>query len=88
MSRKSITIEVLAGMVKRGFDETAKKADVDTRFDETEKTIKQEVARLEKEIADLHEDVAHLTQLPASIERRLDRVEDDMRLVKTKVGIR
>ncbi len=36
---KKMTIEDLAVMVKRGFDETAKKADVETQFDEMGKRL-------------------------------------------------
>ncbi|MEK7208015.1 MAG: hypothetical protein AAB699_00525 [Patescibacteria group bacterium] len=91
MSRKSITIEVLAGMVKRGFDETARKADMDARFDAVDKelaSVKSDIKRLEKEIADLREDMAFVNKLPASLERRVERMEDDLRLIKTKIGIR
>ena len=81
---KNITINELAVMVKRGFDETAKNLDV--RFDET--ATKQDILRLEKEIASLREDIAHGNRIPASLGHRVDRAEDDIRLIKTKVGMR
>src|SRR3989344_5529609 len=39
MSKKKTTIEDLAIMVQRGFKETARKEDVDKRFDATDKRI-------------------------------------------------
>lgn len=83
MKRKT-TIDDLAVMIKRGFDDTVTKADLQA----VKKELKEDISRLEREIAELRDDVSRLTPLPAGIERRLDRVEDDMRLVKTKVGIR
>lgn len=89
--KKKITLEELAAMVKRGFDEAAKAANA--RFDETVTradivSLKADIARLEKEIAELREDIAHLKQIPFTLERRIDRMEDDIRLIKTKVGVR
>jgi hypothetical protein len=39
MVKKNVTIEDLAVMVNRGFDETAKKIDVDKRFDIVENRL-------------------------------------------------
>lgn len=91
--KKNLTIEDLAIMVKRGFDETAKKVDVDARFEKIEARLdktatKDDIVRLEKEITKLDQNISHIGYLPIGIERRLDRVEDDLRIVKTKVGIR
>lgn len=93
MKKNRVTIEELAGMIKRGFDATATKAamearfaEVETRFDET--ATKEDIARLEREIKELREDMAHLTRVPFTLERRVDHVEDDIRLIKTKVGMR
>ena len=98
MKKKRITIDELAGMIKRGFDATATKADMETRFadmetrfDKTEQDIaglKQDIARLEKEIAELRQDILHINRLPSVVVRRIDRMEDDIRLIKTKVGMR
>ncbi len=53
---KKITIDDLAIMVQKGFEETAKKADIDKRFDEVDKRfdrienilLKQHSDRIEK----------------------------------------
>lgn len=98
--RKKTTIDDLAVMVKHGFDETAKKADMDARFDgmETrlakvearlEKTAtKADIEQLEKEIALLRYDLGFVQSMPARLERRMDTLEDGLRLVKTKLGMR
>ena len=41
MEKEEITLGELAQLVHRGFEETAKKADVDLRFDEVEKRLEQ-----------------------------------------------
>lgn len=84
--QKKVTTEELAIMIKRGFDETATTVAMDARFAET--ASKQDIVRLEKEITELRTDIAHVSRLPASLGRRVDHLEDDMRLVKTKAGIR
>ena len=68
---KKMTLETLAGMVKRGFDETAKKTEVDARFDGIEK----ELQRIENIVIRAHDN-------------RITALEDNMRLVKTKLGVR
>lgn len=91
MRKKHITIDDLAGMIKRGFDATATKVDMEARFTDTAKDIaglKQDIARLEKEIAELRQDIAHLNRIPFALEQRVTRMEDDIRLIKTKVGMR
>ena len=76
---KKITTEELAVMIKRGFDETAKKVDMEARFEET--ATKQDVA-------DIRRDITRIENiLIEGLQRRLERVEDDMRLVKTKARI-
>ena len=59
-------VEALAVSVKHGFDETAKKSDLE----ETNRRL----GRIEASIS--------------GYDNRLDRFVDDMRLVKTKVGLR
>ena len=68
---QTITINALALMVKRGFDETAKKGDIDARFAKT--ASKEDIKRLEQDIAELRTDIASIGQLPAGVERRVDR---------------
>jgi len=64
--KKKITIEDLARMVQKGFDETAKRKEVNTRFDiiedrleRIEKLIladhKRRIERLEAEVKELKE---------------------------------
>jgi tetrahydromethanopterin S-methyltransferase subunit G len=42
------TIEDLAGMIARGFEETAKKADMDARFDKVEERLDHVELRLDR----------------------------------------
>lgn len=98
--KKKITIEDLAVMIKHGFDETAKKDDVNARFDEVDARFekietrlettatKTDIARLEKEIAELRHDLGFVQSMPVRLERRMDTLEDGLRLVKTKLGMR
>lgn len=91
--KKKITIEDLAVMIKHGFDETAKKDDVNARFEKIETRLettatKTDIARLEKEIAELRHDLGFVQSMPARLERRMDTLEDGLRLVKTKLGMR
>ncbi|MDD3729118.1 MAG: hypothetical protein PHH17_03515 [Candidatus Pacebacteria bacterium] len=66
MKKKNITIDDLAMMIKKGFDETAKKSEVSRRFDviegrleKIEKLIladhKRRIEKLEMEIKELKE---------------------------------
>ncbi len=51
MENKNITIDDLAAMVQKGFAETAKKQDVDKRFDEVDKyfgRVENRLDRIEK----------------------------------------
>jgi len=48
MATKKITIDDLAIMVQKGFNETAKKADVDKRFDRIESILNKHDVRIEK----------------------------------------
>ena len=54
-------------------------AEIEKRLDET--TTK-------KDIEDLRKDISFVQSMPARLDRRVELLEDDMRLVKTKVGIR
>jgi len=67
-------------MIKRGFDETATKQDVEE--------IRSELSELKGDIADLKKDVTRIENiLVGGLSRRVERLEDDMRLVKTKARI-
>ncbi len=45
---KKITNEILARMIAKGFEETAKKADVDERFDKVDQRLDKVEYRLDK----------------------------------------
>lgn len=47
-NEKNITINELAVMIKKGFDETAKQADMDLRFDKVDKRFDRVEARLDR----------------------------------------
>ncbi len=64
-----ITIEDLAAMVKKGFDETAKKVDIE---------------RLEKKIDEVDIKVENLGHKVNQIDRRLFSIEEDVAVIKTK----
>lgn len=66
MKKKNITIEDLARMIQKGFLETAKKAEVDKRFDKVEDRLeriekliladhKRRIEKLEIEVKELKE---------------------------------
>lgn len=64
MKKKNITTEDLARMIQKGFLETAKKAEVNKRFDKVEDRLerieklliaehRRRIERLEKDVSDL-----------------------------------
>jgi len=66
MKSKSITIDDLAGMIKKGFDETAQREEVNLRFDKVEERLdkiekliladhKRRIEKLEVEVKELKE---------------------------------
>ncbi len=66
MKKKNITIEDLARMVQKGFSETAKRKEVDRRFDGVDKRLdriekllivdhRQRIEKLEMEVKNLKE---------------------------------
>lgn len=88
MVRNKMAIEDLARITANGF------ASMDKRFEAIETTMAtkvelQEVREdLRKTKEELQKDIAHIQRFPASLGRRVDHVEDDIRLIKTKVGLR
>ncbi|MEK7501254.1 MAG: hypothetical protein AAB642_03985, partial [Patescibacteria group bacterium] len=52
-AKKSITNEVLARMIAKGFEETAKKADVDERFDKVDHRLDKVEHRLNAVTSDI-----------------------------------
>ena len=66
MKNKNITIDDLAGMVQKGFEETAKRSEVNERFDKVEDRLesiekliladhKRRIEKLEDEVKELRE---------------------------------
>ncbi|MEK7208603.1 MAG: hypothetical protein AAB699_03610 [Patescibacteria group bacterium] len=66
-------VEALAVSVKHGFGETAKQVDLD---------------ELKGDVGELKTQVNRIESRISGYDNRLDRVVDDIRLVKTKVGMR
>jgi len=52
------------------------------------KTTIREILRLEKEVNEVRHDLALWGREPSGIEHKVSLLVDDLRLVKTKVGIR
>ena len=62
MAKKQVTLDDLAGMVKSGFDETAKKVDVDRRFEQVDKRferIEERLIYIERDIADIKKHIVY-----------------------------
>jgi hypothetical protein len=79
MKEKRMTLDVLARMVQNGFK------DVDVRFNAVDARFES----LEKKVDDGFEKVdIRLTKIENGHIGRIERLEDDMRVVKTKIGIR
>lgn len=74
IDKVSDTVETLAGAVKRGFDATASKTDVEE--------LKTDVA----EVKDRLHRVENI--LVGGITNRVEDLEDDVRILKTRAGIR
>lgn len=69
MKKRGVTIEDLARMIQKGFLETAKKAEVNKRFDKVEDRLgrieKLLIAEHRRRIERLEEDVKELKELLA-----------------------
>lgn len=74
MTKKGITIDGLARMVQKGFEETAKHIDV--RFEHVEKRLNEIEIRLDR--------IENI--LIAAHENRIERLEDKMRQLETLLG--
>ncbi len=73
MAKKNITIDDLAVMVKKGFDETAKKKEVDERLgriDERLGRVEEKIDNIEKLILKQH------TFEIQELKKRVRRIED------------
>ena len=87
---KEITMEQLAGMVKRGFDETARKSDVDKQFTEVKteiKEIKNQFPPIYKELAAIGRDVAEIKR-DYVYREEFEDIMARLSLVERKLGIR
>ena len=73
MPRK-ITLDDLARMVKVGFDETAKKVDMDKRFEQVDKRFERLDARMDRFEARL----AHIDARIAVIERDIAEIRKEL----------
>lgn len=81
MKNKRITINDLAVMVKRGFDETAKKIDVDQRFDKIDK----EIASLKAEVLSIKSDIEDLKLRMGEMVFRFEIKDIEKRLKKLEM---
>lgn len=70
-------IEELAAMVKSGFDATASREDMDAGFKGVTASFKEVNERLDR-----------IESTVTGHGNRIDRIVDDVRLLKTKVGMR
>lgn len=71
--------ENLARMIQIGFDETAKKIEVDKRFEQVDKRFEQVDRRFDKiegKLSNLEQDVSYLRQRAKEIEKTLERHEE------------
>lgn len=83
MVKKNITIDDLAGMVKRGFDETAKKRDLDLLKIDVD-GIKKRVESIDERVKNINERVENIEKLLLkqhtfqiqALEKRMKRMED------------
>ncbi len=77
MAKRKTTIEDLARMVAKGFEETAKKADMDRQF----KDLNNRLGSLEK-------DVEYIKNLVAlNHKHRLEKLELDMKELKNALAM-
>jgi len=81
MAKKKVTIEDLARITKNGFDT------VDKRFEQVDKRFEQVDANLESFRTEVNHRFDHIENLLIRAhENRIEKLEDDMRTLKTLVG--
>lgn len=90
MSKKAMTIEDLAVLVKRGFDHTASKEELN----DFKREVRKEFGGIKSEIKELREHILHLAADISRLKEDMNRddpfVEDllhRMREVEKRVGI-
>lgn len=69
MPKKKMTIEDLAAMIQRGFQETARKSDVDKRFD----AVEGRLVNLESDVSYLK---ARVTEIGVTLSRHEEMLEE------------
>ena len=78
MDAREVTIEDLARMVQKGFDETAKKIDMDARFDGVQErfnAVEMRLDRIEKFLLEEHR-------------RSIEKLEDQMQEVRNALALK
>ena len=77
MVNRNITINDLAVMVQKGFDETAKKADMDFKFEQVDRRFNQIDKRFDK-----------LEKLiVADHKKRIEKLEDELKEIKRTLAL-
>jgi len=78
---RNTTIEDLAGMIKRGFDETAKKVDVDRQFAD----VDRQFADVDRQFADVDRQFADTHTRFNKVEARLDHIDARLATIERDV---
>jgi superfamily II RNA helicase len=77
---EKITIEELAAMVKRGFDKTAQKADVE-KINEKLTDMNHKINQIDRRLFSIEEDVAEIkTKKHKELEKRVTIIERKLRI--------
>ena len=98
MTKKKTTIEDLAVMIQRGFQETARKDDVDARFMDIEKRLDRIESRLngvekrldgiDQELVNIKSDTSYLKSRVSEIGNlEIEHLKDRVTTLEEKVGI-
>lgn len=82
-NNEKITIEDLARMVKNGFDETAKKSDMEGLKLDVE-GLKSNVEIIKSDLGDLKKEVTDISYKVNQIDKRLFSLEEDIYVTKKK----
>jgi hypothetical protein len=69
-------MDAFAVMVQKGFDETAKKADMDLKFD----GIETRLSRVEKDVGIIKETMKNM--VAENYKRRIEKLEDELKEIK------
>ena len=77
MKKNNITIDDLAVMVQKGFEETAKKADMDLKFEQVGNEFKEVNKRFDK--------IEKL--ILADHKKRIEKLEDEIKEIKGSLSL-